>query len=269
MGGRFIIQPHREAPRQPPHLSYEPIQLTRGRLILRGWLFRPQGPPRGLVVYLHGRNSNRARGAQVAEQLVPQGFAVLTYDQRGHGRSGGRYTTYGFYEKYDLISWIDALGIHPVYVIGHSAGGAVALQAAAIEPRIRGVVSVATFASLEDIIRDHMPPLSSERNLARVLAWAEREADFDVQAVSPEDAVRRIRSPLLFIHGTRDAIAPARHSVRLWRQVPRRTPSSLLVIPGAGHSDILERADVWARIVQWLSLSTPPQSPGRDEWAGG
>ncbi|MCI0569292.1 MAG: alpha/beta hydrolase [Myxococcaceae bacterium] len=258
VGGRIILSPHRAlaaAPLRPHHA----LQLRRGNIDLDAWLFRPQGPPRGLVVYLHGRNGNRELGARVADRLLPAGFAVLAYDQRGHGRSGGRHCTYGYYEKHDLIAWVDALGIEPVYVVGHSTGAAVALQAAAIEPRIRGVVSLASFARLDDVIREQLPPFARGDALRDALASAEREAHFDVDAVAPELAARSIHAPVLLIHGTRDDVVPSSHALRIWRQLPATDNGSLLLIEGAGHSDLLERDDLWERIRSWmLSL---PQSP--------
>lgn len=251
LGSRIILRPNRELAPQP-RLPHEELTLVRRSVRLRGWLFRPEGPPRGLVVYLHGRNGSRALGARVAEALVPEGLAVLAYDQRGHGRSGGKAFTYGYYEKYDLMAWLSALGIQPVYLVGHSTGAAVALQAAALDPRIRGVVSIASFARLEDVIRHHVPSFAGEPELQRVLATAEREAHFQVDAVAPEDAARSIQAPVLLLHGLQDSVVPPDHALRIWRRMPHHANSSLVLVPGAGHSDILARQSTWEQLRGWV-----------------
>jgi uncharacterized protein len=276
LGSRIILRPNRELAPQP-RLPHEDLTLGRGSIHLRGWLFRPEGPPRGLVVYLHGRNGSRALGTRVAESLVPEGFAVLAYDQRGHGRSGGMAFTYGYYEKYDLIAWLDALGIQPVYLVGHSTGAAVALQAAALDSRIRGVVSIASFARLEDVIRRHAPSFAGEPGLQRVLASAEHEARFRVDAVAPEDAARSIDAPVLLVHGLQDTVVPPDHALRIWRRIPDHTQSSLVLVRDAGHADLLGRQSTWERVRSWVltreqpvpALSTRRESRGRAGWAGG
>src|SRR4029453_3473347 len=115
---------------------------------LAAWLLPRAGAP--ALVLLHGYPAEKADLLPLAGALAPR-FTVLLVDQRYFGKSGGRATTIGFRERADLQRAIDFLGtrgIEKVGVFGFSLGGAVALLAAAEDPRIRAVAAYAPFADL-------------------------------------------------------------------------------------------------------------------------
>jgi pimeloyl-ACP methyl ester carboxylesterase len=226
-----------------PALAHRDVEFQSDRVTLRGWLFPASGRRRGItVVYLHGSGDNRTSGLWVAEQLVRGGFDVLAYDSRAHGASDGDRCTYGFYEKRDLARALDTLGIERAILVGVSLGGAVALQAAAEEPRVIGVVAVATFSDLESIARDRAPFFASDAQIRKALALAEKEAHFLVADVSPARAARAIRVPVLLVHGANDRETAPVHSERVHAALNGR--KELRVVEGAGHNDALSSVDL-------------------------
>ena len=79
--------------------------LTLARYTLRG---ERSGPPRGVVVLVHGFVEHAARYAPLAEWLVGQGFDVVAMDLRGHGRSEGARV---FVRRFDdYLADLDVLG---------------------------------------------------------------------------------------------------------------------------------------------------------------
>src|SRR5262245_65499257 len=141
-------------------LRVEDVRLRAGDgVTLAGWLIaRPAAPA---VVLLHGYPANKADLLPIAAALAPR-FAVLLMDLRYFGDSGGRATTLGFRERGDLqraVAWLHARGYARVGVFGFSLGGAVALLAAADDPRILAVAAYAPFAAPRPLCRDaHRPP---------------------------------------------------------------------------------------------------------------
>jgi len=64
--------------------------------------------------------------------------------------------------------------------------------------------------------------------------------------------IRGLGAPLLVIHGERDEIVPAAHGRALYDAAPE--PKRLLVLPGAGHNDILAGAgEEWAAAIAGLA----------------
>src|SRR5262249_39820611 len=61
------------------------------------------------VVVLHGVKKNRTDVIRAALVLQRAGLNVLVFDGRGHGKSEGRFVTYGYYERRDVESAIEWL----------------------------------------------------------------------------------------------------------------------------------------------------------------
>lgn len=250
-GANAILRPFRRPLVERPAMVPEPFEVQSEGIRLRGWLFRRSGPRQGLIVYLHGISDNRRGGGPMAERLVPQGWDVLAYDGRAHGESGGEYCTYGFHEKQDLLRALDAVGHERVVLFGSSLGAAVALQAAPLDPRIRGVIAEAPFASLDSIVRDRAPWIATRREVDAALRLAAQRGSFRVEEVSPEAAAARIRIPVLLIHGERDRETRPEHSRRIAAALAG--PKRLLVVPGAEHRNALAGREAWDVIEAWLA----------------
>lgn len=257
-GANAIVHPWRRPLVSEPALPHEAITIRSDGLALRGWLFRTTKARRGLIVYLHGVSDNR-RGAQgIAARFGPKGYDVLAYDSRAHGQSEGAVCTYGFHEKRDVRAALDALHAEDAILFGSSMGAAVALQAAAEEPRVRGVIAQSPFCDLRTIIADRAPWFASAADVAGALALAEQRAGFRIADVSPQAAASQIRVPVLLIHGANDRETPPQHSEAIHAALAG--PRKLLIVPRAGHNDALAREDEWRIIDDWLA--TVPLHPG-------
>ena len=134
-------------------------------------------------------------------------------------------------------------------VIGVSLGGAVALQAAAEDPRIAAVVAVATFSDIRTVATERAPFVASRADIDAAFRLAEQQAGFKADDASPLKAAARIRVPVLLIHGQLDHETFPQHSERVLAAL--QGEKRLLLVPGAGHNDAL-RTEVWTEIDTWL-----------------
>lgn len=88
------------------------------------------------VVLVHGAGVDYRAWDRVLES-PPSGLRLIAvslrhyYPERWNGK-GGQFSTKQHAE--DLVSFIDALGVGPVHLVGHSAGGSVAVRAARARP---------------------------------------------------------------------------------------------------------------------------------------
>src|SRR5579883_1880038 len=102
------------------------------RLPLRRWL--PQGPPRAVILALHGFNDYSQAFAEPAMAWAREGIATYAHDQRGFGAAPGRGRWWG--TEALAADALAASGILrrrypgvPLYLLGKSMGGAVAIVA--------------------------------------------------------------------------------------------------------------------------------------------
>lgn len=139
------IQPPGPGP-ATPEMTDRQLRVRDGLVLpLSRWL--PEGPVTAAVVALHGFNDYRNAFTDVGPEFARHGIATYAYDQRGFGQSPYRGIWPG---QIPLIEdLIDASRLvrarHPdvpLYVLGESMGGAVAMASLArpTRPDIDGVI---------------------------------------------------------------------------------------------------------------------------------
>ena len=239
-----------------PSLAHEDFSVTTSDgIALDGWFFSPVGPARAVMVLVHGKDINRQHFSGAARRFVDEGVAVVAFDQRAHGRSTGEYVTYGAKEVGDLRLVIDAALQKwgrdlPVVLVGESLGAAVALQTAAVEPRVRAVVAGASFADLTTVVDDHAPAILGKAGKAKAIEVAEREAHFHIADISPERAALHITVPTLLLHGSEDTYLPLRHSLRIYENLAG--PKELVRLEGVDHIGVLLSDQAWTQIDRFV-----------------
>lgn len=103
------------------------------RLFHQSW--SAAGDPRAVVLVSHGHGEHGGRYAELARHLAGRGMTVHAIDHRGHGRSGGprgHVDRFGDYVR-DVEDWRRAVTAKlppqtPVFLLGHSLGGLIAIR---------------------------------------------------------------------------------------------------------------------------------------------
>ena len=197
------------------------LRSADDRVDLAAWLLPVPGADVG-VVLVHGKDGSASTTwgdgfVRLAVELQAAGYQVLMLDLRGHGASGdGRYA-FGFLERFDVIAAVEHLveerGVRPgqVGLLGVSMGGASAIYAAALDPRVGAVWSDAAYADVYPIIEQEWPSASGlPMAVLPLVRWTHRLLHgFDLKAVRPVDEVPYLEPrPLMIVHGLRDALVP-------------------------------------------------------------
>jgi len=187
-------------------------------------------PSAPVLLFLHGARRDIGRSAFRVEQMRELGFSVLAVDYRGFGNSTDELPSEAGVVEDAEAAW-RWLGEHrpgrPRYVFGHSLGGAIAVQLAARLAESApaeapaGVIVEGTFTSIGDMFATFKwgwLPIS--------MLITER---FDSLA-----AVPRLKSPLMVVHGSDDALVPSRFGQRLYEQATGA--KRFVLIEGGTHS---------------------------------
>jgi pimeloyl-ACP methyl ester carboxylesterase len=243
-------------------LHYEEVTFPsrEGNVDLSGWLI-PGDPEQPHVIFVHGLDSERSADGAVdlASRLVGQGYNVLLFDLRGHGRSGGERISGGYFEREDVLGAYDFLlsrgaAAGRVGVIGFSLGGGVAIMAAADERGIAAVVADSAFADIDDLIAQETARktfLSEDLVpvfLPAARLFADRLYGIDLGDISPERDAGLLTFPILLIHGDADSRIPPSHSRRILERA--HFGSEVWTPAGVDHVDaFLAQPDEYARRV--------------------
>jgi len=171
----------------------------------------PPAPPRAHGVLVHGFAEHRQRYADLVAALLAAGFAVHTFDLRGHGRSGGRRGHVRDFAHYasdlDLVlqrvvAPQRAGAGPPPFILAHSLGGLIVLERMLRQPAPEVSTLVVSGPFLAPAFR--LPPLA--RSLARVanrwLPWLSLPSGIDAEGLSRDPLVVEgyRQDPLVFGH---------------------------------------------------------------------
>jgi len=225
------------------------------------------GPPGWAFVLAHGFTGAWRRPAVRRAAAVFQARGgVVTFDFRGHGRSGG-LSTVGDREVLDVaaaVAWARDLGYAKVATVGFSMGASVVVRHAGLstdaglDKTVDAVVAVSGpsrwyYRGTVPMRRVHWV---IERPLGRLVGRVALRAriaagGWDPVPASPEETVGNISPvPLLIVHGDADHYFPVEHAERLYAAAGE--PKELWIEPGFGHAENAAAPELLTRIRDWI-----------------
>lgn len=290
-----------------PFMTFNAIYTADGAdLPLRS--FVPAGEPRAAVVALHGFNDYSNAFSEAGLYFMAHGVALYAYDQRGFGDAPARGLWVGQRQLIDDVRLVVALvrrqhpGV-PVFLIGESMGGALAMVAMADPnpPAVDGVILVAPAVWgrqtmnvvervglwLTDLIPamtlslDHLPvSFQPSDNIPMLHAFS---ADPLVLKTTRADTVnglvdlmtaalatgRRFDAPLFVLYGAHDEIVPRESLARFVEELPARAAhrQRIALYPQGYHMLLrdLEGQVPIADVAAWVRDTAAPLPSGADD----
>ncbi|HEY4988895.1 MAG TPA: alpha/beta fold hydrolase [Opitutaceae bacterium] len=228
----------------------------------------PKPPAKGTIVLLHGVLVSKEYMVHWALYLAQKGYRTVLVDLRGHGRSTGRWITFGAVERTDLEQVLDelhrrGLADRPIGVLGISYGAAVGIDWAAIDPRVGSVVALEPFCdpreAIAEFARGYDPGSAkgiSDAQFAIAEDRAAQLAGFIWADADVLESTRRLKVPVLFFHGAEDTWIPPSHSRRLVEAAP--IGSRLEIVKDDNHLTLSVRLDpIAAEVAGWFDSHLP------------
>jgi acetyl esterase/lipase len=217
-----------------------------------------KGVSHPLVINIHGgfwrAKYNLDHAGHLCAALTAKGTVTANVEYRRVGNEGGGWpgtfsdirSAYQFLiqtaQKYNVDT-------QRVVVMGHSAGGQLALCLAAHEPRVRAVISLAGVVDLQRAYQLHL----SHDAVVEFLGGTPAEVPDHYREADPMQ-LSIVKPRQWLIHGTADQDVPPAFSRDYVASKQRRTGTSkedvhLLEITGADHFDVIDpRSGAWAQV---------------------
>jgi uncharacterized protein len=224
---RFIFHPDHVTDRDPSHigLTFENVFFkTQDGIRLHGW-FIPHDEAHGTLVWFHGNAGNISDRVLNIKMLHDRiNTNIFIFDYRGYGRSEGTISEKGTYLDGEaaieyLLERNDAVRSRLI-LFGRSLGAAVAAEMATRFTPV-GLILESPFVSIREMARAIFPSLP--------VGWLLRTR-YDTM-----EKVRLVKTPILVLHGDRDATVPFSHGERVFEVASQ--PKSFHRIVGASHND--------------------------------
>ncbi|XP_007526927.2 monoglyceride lipase isoform X3 [Erinaceus europaeus] len=293
----------RRTPQSVPYQDLPHIVNADGQyLFCRYW--KPKGTPKALIFVSHGAGEHCGRYDELAQMLVGLELLVFAHDHVGHGQSEGERMVVSDFQVFvrDVLQHVDSVqkdypGL-PVFLLGHSMGGAIAILTAAERPaHFSGMVlisplvianpeSATTFKVLAaKVLNLVMPNLSLGPIDSRVLSRNKAEVDiynadplncraglkvcFGIQLLNAvsrvERALPRLTLPFLLLQGSADRLCDSKGAYLLMESA-KSQDKTLKIYEGAYH--VLHKelpevtSSVFHEISTWVSQRTVSAGTG-------
>lgn len=256
-----FFQPMKEHVPNPALSAFSPEDVyftTPDGIKLHGLFIKARGEQRGSILFLHGNAENVSTHTTAVLWLAASGYDVFAPDYRGYGKSGGSPSVTGVHRDAEaaldtLVKRPETAG-KPLFVLGQSIGGAIAITVAAHSRHrsaIRAVIADSPFSSYRRIAREKLSQIALTWPLQYPLAWLLIDDEF-----SPIKHVRELAPvPLVLIHMTDDPVVPSHHSSLLYETAGLER--QLWPVQGTGHIAAMTRADVRERLLDYLGRFRP------------
>lgn len=196
------------------------------------------------VIIAHGVTETHINSFKYAALFARLGYNIVVYDQRRHGLTAGKTTSYGFYEKKDLEAVVEALrqriGKDAILGIqGESMGAATALQygGTVAYQDFDFIIADCSFSSFKEQLHHVMlrdTPIRSPYAIKLLDFFVHKRDGYELKEVSPIDVVQNITKPILFIHSLEDTYIPPAMSKELYAKHQNR--SRLVLFEKGAHA---------------------------------
>ena len=207
-------------------------------------LLTPENANGNAVIVCHGVRHDKQSGVRYVQYLLRAGYTLACIDFRNHGDSGGSITTYGYFERHDILAAIRHLRetiqvLGGIAVLGASMGAACAIMAAATSDQIDALVLDSPFASLEQMVANS---IRHTTHLSRGLLYLPLRLAFlwlllfdrcNVPEVKPAEKIRFVRCPVFLIHGGQDRVIPVSSSKEIYENAV--SEKDLWIVESAEH----------------------------------
>lgn len=243
------------------HRAQDVYVQSKDGLRLHGYWI-PAENPIGTVLLVHGYRSTMLVDFGLAFAFYHAlGMNILVPEHRCHGKSEGKYITFGIKESEDIIQWIayhnDHFGMQQILLSGMSMGASTVLYLAdqSLPANVKCIIADCGFTSPREILGEvfrsvtHVPAAAS---LWATDLFARIFAGFSLEEKDTRKTLAKAKLPVLMIHGSGDDFVPCRMTLEGFDACT--ADKELLIVQGAGHgvSFLVDKQSYTTKVIAFL-----------------
>lgn len=228
-------------------------------------LWIPAKKPKATIILMHGyRSTILVDFSMVVELYHSLGMNILLPDQRSHGKSQGRFITFGVKECRDVLRWLEfhnsTFGEYQVILSGLSMGASTVMYLAdeKLPENVKGFIVDCGFTSPKAILAEvysritHLPAWPS---LWTTDLFARLIAGFSLTEKDSRITLSKNTLPILMVHGTEDDFVPCEMTKQGYTACTGQ--KQLLLVEGAGHgvSFLADKETYMSRVLAFLKTN--------------
>lgn len=257
-----MLRPPRRPPgRTPAALGLEFREWSvPGEPALEAWEMAGRNPDGPLLLLAHGWGANASVVLPLARAVVEEASRIVAWDVRGHGRSDEASVVSLRQFRDDALRvaravaarWEEGgVSARPMIMAGHSMGGAAAILAADQGAPLAGIVLVATPCDVLATVARYLNEKGLPGHLLVPLSrpFFRLHIGLPERELSPARALPRLRLPVLVVQAGDDTRVPPSEG----RRLAELAGTEMTLVPGAGHTDILEHPETAAALRSFLA----------------
>lgn len=202
------------------------------------------------VILVHGWSGRATQFFKIIENLVDNGFYVVSFDAPGHGSSKQKMSSM---PEFADAAAVCAKTFGPFnYGIAHSLGGMALLNTLDRKVELQGIVTIGTPDNIAFVVEDFCQKIHASPKIGEAIVKS-IESDFSVKIkeVSTDYLVQKHNPRGLIIHDKEDKDVGIRSAMNLTKNWPN---ASLLVTEGLGHRKVLSDKEVINAILGFMSI---------------
>jgi dipeptidyl aminopeptidase/acylaminoacyl peptidase len=216
------------------------------------------------IVFVHGRGANWAEAFPIAHRFYTEGFNVAFWEREGNTIRYGREGVLDVLRVVEHVRKMLSVDTNKIFVLGLSLGAAMALGAAAADDgrHIAAVVADSSYGNLKAAAFRYVTAFG---HIPKIVAWptafvmlkiAETVHHIEFESCNPSEWARRIRCPVLLIHGREDWRVPWQESACIFEATS--SPKELWLVENAGHTQSFYREphEYVRRVIQFTTFTT-------------
>jgi pimeloyl-ACP methyl ester carboxylesterase len=210
------------------------------------------------IILVHGWSRNVDRTMSFIKKLHPEGYNLLAFDSRCHGKSDDDKFSSMVKFMEDIRAAIDYLeklsnvDADRIGVLGLSIGGAASIYAASLDKRIKSVITIGAFSHPKKVMGDEF----RKRKIPYfpfvwfIFKYMEFRIGAKFNDIAPSNNIAKTDASVFLIHGIEDVTVPVSQVNELYNAGnPEKV--KLWKIVGKGHSDCNHHPDFWDKVLDF------------------